>query len=83
VHAPGMADDIRRELAPILAEDGIDLDDPDGIPDMEMLQAALDRVVERRNMALFTPVDEARQLALTMLRLCVEAIVENQTELTL
>jgi len=53
VHTPGTADDLMRELAPILAEDGIDLDDPDSIPDMETLQAALDRAVERRNMGLF------------------------------
>ena len=81
VHTPGMADDLMRELAPILAEDGIDLADPDGIPDMETLQAALNRAVERRNMELFTPVGEARSLALTTLRLYVEAIADDQTEL--
>lgn len=81
VHTPGIADDLMRELAPILAEDGIDLDDPDSIPDMETLQAALDRAVERRNMELFTPVEEARSLALTTLRLFVEAIADDQTEL--
>ena len=81
VHTPGAADDLMRELAPILAEDGIDLDDPDSIPDVKTLQAALDRAVERRNMELFTPVGEARQLALTTLRLYVEAIADDQTEL--
>ena len=81
VHTPGTADDLMRELAPILAEDGIDLDDPDSIPDRETLQAALDRAVERRNMELFTPVGEARQLALTTLRLYVEAIASDQFEL--
>lgn len=81
VHTPGMADDLVRELAPILAEDGIDLDDPNNIPDMETLQAALNRAVERRNMELFTPVGEARSLALTTLRLFVEAIADDQSEL--
>lgn len=81
VHTPGVADDLMRELTPILAEDGIDLDDPDTIPDMETLQAALNRAVERRNLELFTPVGEARQLALTTLRLFVEAIASGQTEL--
>ncbi|GAB3261376.1 hypothetical protein [Nocardioides dilutus] len=81
VHTPGMADDLMRELAPILAEDGIDLDDPDTIPDTETLQAALDRAVERRNMELFTPVGEARSLALTTLRLFVGAIAGDETEL--
>lgn len=41
-----MADDLMRELAPLLAEDGIDLDDPDSIPDMETLQRALDSAVK-------------------------------------
>jgi hypothetical protein len=81
VHTPGMGDDLMRELAPILAEDGIDLDDPGSIPDMETLQGALDRAIERRNMELFTPVGEARLLALTTLRLYVEAIASDQTEL--
>jgi hypothetical protein len=81
VHTPGTANDLMRELAPILAEDGIDLDDPDTIPDVETLQAALERAVERRNMELFTPVGEARALALTTLRLFVEAVADDQTEL--
>lgn len=81
VHTPGMGDDLMRELAPLLAEDGIDLDDPSKIPDTATLQAALDRAIERRNTELFTPIGEARQLALTTLRLYVEAIADDQTEL--
>lgn len=80
-HQPGMADDLMRELAPLLAEDGIDFNDPNSVPDMESLQRALDRAVERRNMQLFTPVGEARALALTTLRLFVEAIASNQADL--
>jgi hypothetical protein len=37
------------------------------------------RAVERHNMALFTPVGHARQLAVTTLRLVIEAIAENNT----
>lgn len=59
-HVPGMADELMRELAPLLAEDGIDLDHP---PDLPVLQAALDRAVERRNMELFTPVGDRRVAA--------------------
>lgn len=81
VHTPGMADDLMREIAPLLAEDGIDLNDPDSIPDMNVLQRALDRAIERRNMALFTPVGESRSLALTTLRLYVEAVADDETEL--
>jgi hypothetical protein len=76
-----MADDLMRELAPLLAEDGIDPDDPDSIPDMETLQRALNNAVERRNMQLFTPVGEGRALALTTLRLFVEAIADDEVEL--
>jgi hypothetical protein len=75
-----MADDLMREIAPLLAEDGIDLDDPASIPDQERLQRALDRAIERRNVALFTPVGETRSVALTTLRLYVEAIASDQTE---
>lgn len=76
-----MADDLMREIAPLLAEDGIDLNDPNSIPDMETLRRALDSAIERRNMQLFTPVGEARSLALTTLRLFVEAIADGQTDL--
>lgn len=79
-HQPGMADDLMRELAPLLAEDGIDLN-PNSIPDLETLQRALNSAVERRNMQLFTPVGEARALALTTLRLFVEAVASDQVEL--
>ncbi len=42
-HRPGMADELLRELAPLLAEDGIDLGDPDQVPDLQTLQAAMQR----------------------------------------
>jgi hypothetical protein len=76
-----MADDLMREIAPLLAEDGIDLNDLDSIPAMSTLQRALDRAIERRNMALFTPVGESPSLALTTLRLYVEAVADGETEL--
>lgn len=81
VHSPGMADDLMTELAPLLAQEGIDLNDPNAIPDIATLQSALNRAVERRNMQLFTPVGQARALALTTLRRAVEAIADDQTEL--
>ena len=69
-----------RELAPLLAEEGIDLSDVDG-PDLDTLQNALNRAVERRNMGLFTPVGPARELAVTALRLAVEAITDGDSTL--
>jgi hypothetical protein len=55
-----MADDLMREIAPVLAEDGIDLNDPGSIPDMSVLQRALDRAIERRNMVLFATIRAGR-----------------------
>ena len=58
---PGMADELLRELAPLLAEEGIDVSNID-VPDLDTLQQALSRAVERHNMAMFTPVGRARRL---------------------
>jgi hypothetical protein len=77
---PGMASDLLRELAPLLAEEGIDVDNID-VPDPETLQRALNRAMDRHNMALFTPVGQARELAAVTLRLAAEAIADGDTRL--
>jgi hypothetical protein len=77
---PGMANELLRELAPLLAEEGIDVDNID-VPDIETLRRAMNRAVERRNMALFTPVGERRDLAAATLRLVVEALAEGNSTL--
>jgi hypothetical protein len=69
-----------RELAPLLAEEGIDVDNID-VPDLETLQAAMNRAVERHNMARFTPVGQARELVVTTLRLAIEAMADGDTAL--
>lgn len=79
-YKPGLANEMLRELAPLLADEGIDVDDID-VPDLETLQAAMNRAVERSNMARFTPVGPAREHAVTTLRLVVEAIIEDDTTL--
>jgi hypothetical protein len=79
-HRPGLAKDMLRELAPLLAEEGIDVDNID-VPDLETLQAAMNRAVERHNMALFTPIGQAHEYAVTTLRLVVEAVADNDTAL--
>jgi len=79
-HKPGLASEMLRELAPLLAEDGIDVHNID-VPDLETLQAAMNRAVERANMARFTPVGKAREHAVTTLRLVVEAVTEDDTTL--
>ena len=74
-HKPGLADEMLRDLAPLLAEEGID------VPDMDTLQHALNRAVERRNMELFSPVGDARDIAIVTLRRVVEAILDGNTAL--
>src|SRR5512135_622605 len=70
---PGLADDLLGELAPLLAEEGIDVDHID-VPDLQTLQAAMNRAVERLNMTRFTPVGPARDLAVAALRRAVAAL---------
>lgn len=70
---PGMAGELLRDLAPLLAEEGIDVTDID-VPDLQTLQAALNRAAERHNMTRFTPVGKPRDQAVTVLRLVIEAL---------
>ncbi len=77
VHTPGMADQLMRELAPLLAADGIDLNNPEGL-DLETLQAALDRAVERRNLELSTPTGVRRGAACVVLLMAVGAISDGE-----
>jgi hypothetical protein len=75
-HRPGMADELMREIAPLLAEEGIDIYG-EGAPDVATLQAALDRAVERRNNELFTPTGARRDLAVEAVRAAVRAILSG------
>lgn len=77
---PGIANEMLRELAPLLAEEGIDVDNID-VPDLDTLQAAMNRAVERHNMARFTPVGQGRDLVVTTLRLAIEAMADGDTAL--
>ncbi|MBV9058851.1 MAG: hypothetical protein JO296_09350 [Pseudonocardiales bacterium] len=77
---PGLAEETLQELGPLLAEEGIDVDHID-VPDLETLQQALNRAVERHNMARFTPVGKPRELAVTTLRLVITAITQDNTAL--
>jgi hypothetical protein len=81
VHKPGMADELLREMAPLLAEEGIRLDDPSSPVDIDTLNAALGRAVERKNLESATPLGEARAHALTLLHLTSEAIDDGNVQL--
>ena len=75
-----MANELLHELAPLLAEEGIDASNID-VPDLDTLQRALGRAVERHNMAMFTPVGQPRELAAITMRLTAEAIAGGDTPL--
>jgi hypothetical protein len=75
-----MASELLRELAPLLAEEGIDVDNID-VPDLDTLQQAMNRAIERQNMVRFTPVGQARELAAAILRVAAEAIADGDTRL--
>lgn len=77
---PGMADELLQELAPLLAEEGIDIGSGD-VPDLDTLQQAMNRAVERHNMVRFTPVGNARELAAALMRLAAETISDGDTRL--
>ncbi|MFD5433764.1 hypothetical protein ACFWJ4_16635 [Kitasatospora sp. NPDC127067] len=73
----GLADEMWREIAPLLAEEGITEDsDPTDLP---TLQAALDRAVARYNAALFTPTGKARGQAAELLRQVVASVAAGET----
>jgi len=76
VHKPGMADEMMRELSPLLADEGIDLDNL-GDVDLETMNAALTRASERYNLELFTPVGLRRQQALDVLRDFTTSLAEG------
>src|SRR5699024_3439298 len=79
VHRPGMAAETLRELAPLLAADGIDLDDL-GDVGIEELDAAMARATERHNLDLFTPVGERQAQALGVLRRVSISIANDDQE---
>ncbi|MFD3662644.1 hypothetical protein ACFWVF_18900 [Streptomyces sp. NPDC058659] len=73
----GLAGEMWREIAPLLAEEGITEDtDPTDLP---TLQAALDRAVARYNTALFTPSGKTRSLAAELLRQVVAFVAAGET----
>ncbi len=73
VHTPGLADELMKELAPLLAADGIDLNNLDAY-DIDTLNAALSRAVERRNFDLMVATGERLSFARTVLRIVTEAL---------
>jgi len=77
---PGMADELLTELQPYLLDDGVDLR-TSSFDDLDALNAALGRAVERRNAALFQPTPAQRSYAKTVFRLVTEALHDRQKDL--
>jgi hypothetical protein len=77
---PGTAQQMLRDLAPLLAEEGIDVDNIEAT-DLETLQRAMNRAVERRNMELFSPVGPTRDIAVATLRPVVRSVLDGDTAL--
>ena len=73
-HQPGMADQMMRELAPLLAEEGVDIDNLSEDVDVDQLNAAMASATERYNMELFTPVGAERDRAIHVLRQFSDAV---------
>lgn len=83
VHRPGMADEFMKQIEPLLAADGFDLNNQDQDVDLDDLDAAMGRAVERHNMELVTPVGDARILTVNVLREFVMAYGNSQLEDTI
>ncbi|GAB4100785.1 hypothetical protein [Sinomonas halotolerans] len=81
VQTPGMAARMMDDLAPLLAAEGIDLDNLGDDVDFGEVNAALARATERHNLALFTPVAAQRAGALAVLRLFAESLAEGDEDL--
>jgi hypothetical protein len=79
VHKPGMANELMQQLAPLLAAEGVDLDDPDF--DAGTFDTALARATEQHNLLLATPIGAQRAGVLTMLRLFTSAIADGDDSL--
>lgn len=75
-----MADELMREVAPLLAAEGIDVNDPDTF-DIDTLNEALGRAVERRNFDLSVATGERLSYARTVLRITTEALADGLRQL--
>jgi|GEM_PF-705183 len=79
VHTPGMAAEIMGQLKPLLAAEGVDLDNLTEDMDLDRLNAAMASAAERYNMELSTPVGAARERALRVLNRAAVAFAAGES----
>lgn len=79
---PGLGVEVLAEVATLLADDGIDLDNLERC-NPQRLQEALNRAAERINLARFSPTREARSLVASRLREAVDAFAADENEAAL
>jgi hypothetical protein len=77
-HVPGLANELLSEIAPLLAAEGVDLNDPNLDP--RDLDRALQSAQEQYNLRLFTPTGVHRDLSLAVLRRFTEAAAGHRAE---
>ncbi len=76
VSSPGSGKRMLDEIAPLLAAEGIDLDDL-GDADLDEVNAALARAAERYNLSLVTPVGAQRSEAQAVLGVFAEGLADK------
>jgi hypothetical protein len=77
VHAPGTAAAMMQEVAPFLAADGFDINDPATFDDLDAFNEALQRAIDQLNFRRFVAVGEPLAYALALLRLLTESVADE------
>lgn len=77
---PQLLDEVLEQLAPLLAADGIDIQNLKNVDPSE-LHAAMMRAIERHQLELHTPVGKARALTVDTLRNIAQALYDEKPTL--
>ncbi|WP_022888590.1 hypothetical protein [Agromyces italicus] len=81
-HTPGLAAQMMDQLAPLLAAEGVDLDNLDlEATDLDAVNKALAAATEQHNLMLFTPIGAPRESAYGVLRAVSRALADGDAEL--
>ncbi|HEY4534913.1 MAG TPA: hypothetical protein VIG71_02915 [Enteractinococcus sp.] len=78
-HQPGTADQLMHEIAPLLAAEGIDVYNLEHV-ELEVLNAAMARALDRRTMELLTPIGDQETVTILTLHGIVFALASGTDE---